>query len=82
MLFEGKVQQRPGTHGVDQRGNLYDPWGNFYEIRLDGNYDNKVDHFLSGEDPIRKAVIVRSAGPDGKFQISKEKRSDDVKSWE
>ena len=83
VLFEGKPQSRPGGHGVDAQGNLYDPWGNFYEIRMDGNYDNKVEHFLSGEDPIRKTVIVRSAGPDGKFQTGDESRkTDDVKSWE
>lgn len=83
VLFEGKAQSRPGTHGVDAAGNLYDPWGNLYEIRMDGNYDNKVDSFVPGQDAIRKTVIARSAGPDKVFEKGEEKKkADDVKSWE
>ena len=83
VLFEGKAQSRPGTHGVDKNGNLFDPWGNHYEIRMDGNYDNKVDSFVPDKDAIRKTVIVRSAGPDKVFETGKETRkTDDVKSWE
>ena len=83
VLFEGKAQSRPGGHGVDKAGNLYDPWGSFYEIKMDGNYDNKVDPFVPGNDAIRKTVIVRSAGPDKKFETGGEKKkTDDVKSWE
>lgn len=84
VYFEGKIQQRTGTHGVDEEGNLYDPWGNFYEIRIDGNYDGKVDDFVEGNEPIRKTVIVRSSGPDGAFEIPDggETKSDDVKSWQ
>jgi prepilin-type N-terminal cleavage/methylation domain-containing protein len=84
VYFEGKIQQRTGTHGVDEEGNLYDPWGKFYEIRIDGNYDGKVDDFVEGGDPIRKTVIVRSSGPDKLFEIGGEGqvKSDDVKSWQ
>jgi hypothetical protein len=83
VLFEGKIQQRPGAHGIDEEGNLYDPWGNLYEIRIDGNYDNKVDDFVSTGEPIRKTVIVRSSGPDGIFESDDTEggKVDDVKSW-
>ena len=83
VLFEGKVQGKPGTHGVDKDGNLFDPWGKPYQIKMDGNYDNKVDPFVPGKDPVRKTVLVRSAGPDKVFETGEEKRkTDDVKSWE
>lgn len=78
--FDGKLQQRPGGHGLDLEGNYFDPWGNPYEIILDGNYDNKITIL---EKEMRMSVAVRSMGPDKVFEMPEDEgKSDDVKSWE
>lgn len=79
VFFEGRIQKREGTHGLDSEGNYHDPWGNLYEIQVDADYDGEVEGFGAGDrnEPIRKSVIARSWGLDGVAGTG-----DDVKSWE
>lgn len=79
VYFEGKIQNKVGTHGLDLDGNYYDPWGNPYEIYIDGNYDNRVTYM--GKE-FRRGVLVRSWGPDGVGEMPEDEgKTDDVKSW-
>lgn len=81
-LFNPSTQSRPGTHGVDLDCNLFDPWGNLYEIRIDGSYDGEIANFREDANPIRRGAIARSAGPDGVFETSgDEGKGDDLVSW-
>lgn len=50
-----------------EEGVFTDPWGNDYDVYLDGNGDGKLNvdiEGLSGK-PWRKDIIIRSPGPDG-----------------
>jgi prepilin-type N-terminal cleavage/methylation domain-containing protein len=56
------VKTTPGTKGGvnDSSRIFYDPWGQPYFIKLNTDYDNKIDHY--GTQFI--SVIVHSSGPD------------------
>jgi prepilin-type N-terminal cleavage/methylation domain-containing protein len=47
-------------------GELLDPWGTQYRIKLDRDYDNKLEYY-NMPDQHRKRSIVVSAGPDRQF---------------
>ena len=50
-----------------EEGVFTDPWGNDYDVYLDGDGDGKLNvdiEGLSGK-PWRKDIIIRSPGPDG-----------------
>lgn len=79
IFFGGRLQSKPGGHGLDLEGNYHDPWGNLFEVFLDGNYDNRMTIL---EQEIRKTAGVRSMGPDEKFEVPEDKgKSDDIKTW-
>jgi hypothetical protein len=55
---------RPGIAG---NGQLYDPWGSCYRVRMDNNYSGAVENPYSGNagfNPIRLGVIAWSIGKD------------------
>jgi hypothetical protein len=62
-----------GTSGSSVLG-LYDPWGGGYKIRMDLDYDEKLD--VNGEVLDGRRVAVWSDGPD-----RKPRTKDDVKTW-
>lgn len=47
-------------------GEILDPWGIQYHIKLDRDFNNRVE-FMSDPDQYRARVIVASPGPDGEF---------------
>ena len=59
----------------------YDPWGQLYKIRVDGDYDNKIDVGSGGIGTVVKTVVVWSQGnPDKKSNYSNPAKW--IKSWE
>jgi len=81
-------QAKPDGHGgfrggvtLDAAGGgiLLDPWGRPYRVRLDTDYDNRVEN-PDPDDPERilpESILVWSAGPDGDFDTWE----DNVKTW-
>ena len=61
----------------DGGGTLWDPWGNFYRVRVDASFDNRVDNPESPGSPLPESIIVWSAGKDGDFNTWK----DNVRTW-
>ncbi len=84
--FSGR-QARPAEGGgfrrgvtynsEDGTGELWDPWANFYRVRMDTDSDNRVESPEPGAASIPEAILVWSAGPDGDFDTWK----DNVKTW-
>lgn len=58
-------------------GELWDPWGNHYRVRLDTNSDGKVENPAAPGERIPESILIWSAGPDGDFETW----ADNVKSW-
>jgi|APTNR8051073442_1049403.scaffolds.fasta_scaffold32027_2 hypothetical protein len=58
-------------------GELWDPWGNHYRVRLDTNGDGKIENPEAPVTQIPESIAIWSAGPDGDFETWK----DNVKSW-
>jgi hypothetical protein len=54
------------SQGLGPDMNFRDPWGNYFNITFDLNYDNQVNDPVYGLIP--GSVLVWSAGPDGKFE--------------
>ena len=68
------------TQGADSVGILVDPWGEQFNIALDGNYDNKIDNpdKENGSTPtLRQSILVWSGGPDR----DNDTWEDNIKSW-
>lgn len=79
---------KKGKGGLNTSGNFVDPWGNTYQITLDGNYDNSITVSSGSEsaagvtgETLRKKVAVFN------IKTSSSKSSDSnyfrhsVKSW-
>ena len=77
------------TTGV---GQYFDPWGNNYAVRIDGEYNNQVTNPYAadtgaGAGTLNQGVIAWSAGSDGKSPgynsgTTTFSASDDVISWQ
>lgn len=65
------------TLDADEGGELWDPWGNFYRVRFDSNFDNRLENPEAPGTLIPESIAVWSAGPDGDFDTWK----DNVKTW-
>jgi prepilin-type N-terminal cleavage/methylation domain-containing protein len=61
VFLEGKGIQTGGANA----GEFLDPWGNQYKIKLDMNYNGKLEYF-SGVETIPASAIVVSFGPSGR----------------
>lgn len=70
---DGKNGLIYGTAGVRVLG-LYDPWGGGYKIRMDLDYDEKLD--VKGEILEGQRAAVWSDGPDRKSYTE-----DDIRTW-
>ncbi len=73
---EGKDGKNGLIYGADGSSvlGLYDPWGGGYRIRMDLDYDDKLD--VNGEVLGDRKVAVWSDGPDRKAGTK-----DDIKTW-
>lgn len=89
----GIVTQDVTVNGVAiKKGEFVDPWGNSYNIKIDGDYDNVVTNPYGGSGGagsglIRQGVIAWSFGKDGvlgdkRKNDGKFSGSDDVISWQ
>lgn len=59
---------------------LYDPWKGAYYVVLDTNFDEEIkDPTEPGSQPLRKKVLVFSAGDD--MKIGKDFNDDNIYSW-
>lgn len=58
-------------------GELWDPWGNHYRVRLDTNGDGKIENPAAPGTHLPESILIWSAGPDGDFETWE----DNVKSW-
>lgn len=76
----GKGRYRNGVKLEEgNKGELWDPWGNYYRVALDLDGDGRVanvDSRLEVEH-LPEAFLVWSAGPDGDFDTWK----DNVTTW-
>jgi len=89
---DGGQANPKGKIGSD--GQLNDPWGTPYWIRMDSDYDNQVGNPYAtsgaGPEPLRHGIISWSAGKDGKlgtngdnlFKDATGTQCDDVVSWQ
>ena len=65
---------------IDSLGNILDPWGQVYYIKLDNNYDNIVDYFSP---PNRSGpVVVVSYGANKTQETPNTSAGDDVVSFQ
>lgn len=73
---EGSGKKNGLIYSSDGRSvvGLFDPWGNGYNVRLDLDYDEKLD--VSGAVLDNRRVAVWSDGPDRKAGTK-----DDIKTW-
>lgn len=72
------------SDALNDSDEMVDPWGERYKFMVDADFNNSTElqNFSSiGQDPIRKAVIAWSRGPDGK-DVTESEVEDDVRSWE
>ena len=58
------------------KGELFDNYGNFYRVRVDGNRDGSINSPIDNL-PVSERVLVWSAGRDGDFGTWK----DNIKTW-
>ena len=86
-------KQGQSKNGLGPDGILYDPWGNYYLIGVDADYDGTVKNPYSknaGAVPLNIGVIAYSWGPDnvtvsnfyGGGDKNDPKSQDDVISWQ
>jgi|GEM_PF-366601 len=88
VFFSGKAARSAGNgkyrNGIllesSGAGELFDPWGNYYHIRLDLDYNNRIDKpkWDKSVSPalLPEAILIWSAGKDGI-----EGTVDDIKTW-
>lgn len=73
------------TAWATERGDYADPWGSFYQIYVDTDYDGVVTLFSSGTDKDKNgAVFAYSLGPDKKHSTTSESATDNkdnICSW-
>ena len=62
---------------ADDAGELWDPWGNYYRVRYESNYDNQVENPEVPGTSLPESILIWSAGEDGKFETWQ----DNVKTW-
>lgn len=60
-FYEGK-QSKGSINGMDKQGNLWDPWGEHYQIEVDANYDGYVTGPPGADGPLRQDTAVWSYG--------------------
>lgn len=77
VFFEPKTTKTT-KGGLASDGNLYDPWGTMYALKLDTGYDNKVSYY--GDTPFA-TVIAISFGKNGTQEDPSAKGSDDIVSY-
>lgn len=84
-FFTGK-QAKPLGNGKYRKGivlneggtgELFDPWGNHYRVRLDTNLDNQVVAPSGTETAVEESILIWSAGKDGDFDTWR----DNVYTW-
>jgi prepilin-type N-terminal cleavage/methylation domain-containing protein len=79
---------RSGIGTTTGTGQYFDPWGNNYTIRIDGDYNNQVANPYSanaGATPLQIGVIAWSLGLDqagGSGDKNASTAADDVISWQ
>ncbi len=70
---------RKGIQGLSLgRGELWDPWGNYYRVRLDTNHDEEVSDPSGRNEILKETILAWSAGPDGDYATWE----DNVWSWQ
>jgi len=68
---------RRGSYGLDADGNFLDPWGNQYQVVLDGDGDGFCSVRVRGRIcSVETGAVVWSCGPDGVSGTG-----DDIRSW-
>jgi prepilin-type N-terminal cleavage/methylation domain-containing protein len=83
---EGKGNRDGLIYSGDVVTGLYDPWGGGYKVRMDLDYDERLDFKPdgSGWQQVRlngRRVAVWSDGADGTGQSGAGKKTDDVWTW-
>ncbi len=79
----GSGQYRKGvTLESDGGGELWDPWGEYYYVRMDLDYNNRTerpswDRSSNASDVLPESILVWSSGKDREESTSK----DNVKTW-
>lgn len=66
----------------DGGGELWDPWGEYYYVRMDLDYNNRTerpswDDTASGGQYLPESILIWSSGPDADESTSK----DNIKTW-
>lgn len=88
-FFAGKkAKGKPPRGGIVMTsgggGELFDPWGEYFYVKMDTDYNNRVDEPFSKSgdassgNEIPESVIVWSTGPDGGKE---DKDTDNITTW-
>ena len=86
-FIEAKIAKVP-KGGIGPDGIFYDPCGKPYKVRLDSDYNNKVENFYTQNarfGTLNYSVIVACAGPDKTFGSGNKDTppaKDDLLSWQ
>jgi len=81
LSVEEKSIVSSNATGTAKVGELSDPWGNYYEVIADWNFDNKIDSpTADGLKVYGLGVAVWSYGPSGKA-IQSATDSTHIRSW-
>lgn len=80
-FFSGKLAKRPepdlARNGFDSSDNFRDPYGEFYQLKWDNDYDGEVDDPYGETQQLE--VLVWSKGKDK--EEDSDTGGDDVQSW-
>ncbi len=74
-------EAKKNRKGLDKQGNLWDPWGEYYQIEIDADYNGIVTGPPGAEGEIRADAAVWSYGKP-KRNGQRAEYKDWVKSWE
>lgn len=67
--------------GIGDDGTFYDPWGSPYAVKLDINYDNKLEYYNNGSPNVFSSALAVSFGPNTEQENPFESGSDDITSF-
>jgi type II secretory pathway pseudopilin PulG len=76
IVFWDPPEWRPGTAGVNEYGDLLDPWGTPFQIVVDGDLNGICEIERSVYGSVEAGMLIWSCGPDRRSDTE-----DDIRSW-
>jgi len=74
-----KQENKPGIYRSGSEAQLKDPWGNFYKVIMDTDYNNQIEVPTgNGNEIIYNVLAVQSYGPNGVIGKGNSGKDDDI----